>query len=166
MPNPDYRIRLPEALDHLTDNHLWELLEPLSPRGAIGLPQEMSRFLDFTPGQMAVFAVIVTQREVDKGGLEGYFQSRAGMYWQYAVEGYRRIGSLERAEALKQAAVFCPGERAPASLEGRLKVLADTPKDQREQVWTPLEDTLFSEAEVRSLLLRYVREHSDEFFLD
>ena len=166
MPNPDYRIRLPGALDRLTDNNLWELLEPLSPRGAIGLPQEMSRFLDFTPGQMVVFAVVVTQREIDKGGLEGYFQSRAGMYWQYAVGGYRRIGSPERAEALERAAAFCPGERVPVTLESRLTVLATTPKEQRENLWTPLEDLLFGEHEVRPLLLRYVREHSDEFFLD
>lgn len=166
MPNPDYRIRMPADLTKLTENALWEVLEPLSVGEGVTPAEEMGRFMGFTPGQMALFAVIVTQRAVDEGGLEGYFNGRAGMYWQFAVEGYRRIGDRERADALRQAGVVFPSGRVPANLELRERAVAAADRTQRALTWAPLEDVLFGGHEVRPELLVFLAQHPTDFFLD
>ena len=163
----DVDFRVPaEVRDELDERELvWEVVRPMW--FSLKTPYEPDARLELaTAGQRALYALQWTVSEVENGGFDQYFWNSTGSLADEAVRGAPHLGATEYAEIVREACALFPGGAAVDRAERgeQLDAFSDEQAKALDELTTKFYDLLERE-DPTELMVRYVRQHPDEFFL-
>ncbi|TMF80766.1 MAG: DUF4375 domain-containing protein [Chloroflexi bacterium] len=137
----------------------------LIPRVAGTVDEQYATTKSWTKGLQMLWATQLVDDEVNNGGFNQYFFNRSGQWAMEAIEGFRLIGVIERAEIVK-AAVDQFFADAPTlrryyqehTLESFSESYKHTQLDRLDKRWYAAPNFHLARTE-------YIRRHPDEFTL-
>jgi Domain of unknown function (DUF4375) len=132
--------------------------------GGEDLPDENEVLDKATPGQRAIYSLVVADGEVNNGGFAQFFSNSSGALTCEAVNGAELIRATEQREILLEAAALFPDGAVPVDRDERNKEL-DELLSEAERTLSSLDGRWYeADRELERRLVAYVEEHPDEFF--
>ncbi|MBI4965019.1 MAG: DMP19 family protein [Desulfomonile tiedjei] len=161
-PKGDNRIDRPVS----DEDWPWEIASDLDDyiefhEGEVVLRETMA---PATPGQRAIYSCVWYEYEVCNGGHEQFFWNSTGILCDEALAGFIRLGATEYAAVLKAATSLFPNGTPSKDRKTRKEQLEKIPKEDLNR----LDNSLYELKEQQGFdetLIRYVRTHPEEFFI-
>lgn len=166
----DFRIGA-SSVDGLDDASLaWAVIEPLWDSVDLSKAKAVLTLLSHvTPGQRALIAVDLCQKEVRNGGFRQFLENNTGLLAEEALKGFRLIGAHPYGDLLEKVLAIFPRGQVPINRSARMKLLRAVPEGRRFQLFDSLDEQFYgllgsSENDLEKFRAKYVRTHPDEFF--
>lgn len=163
--DPRYKVLSRDFLAQEPDSSLeWAIMQHIGWVVGEDYEREHEIVTALSPGFQAIYATWWLEAEVNNGGFNQYFFNSTGQFAKEAAAGFERLGASEHAALTRQAiAVF--EHRQPvidaARQQGTTEAFSKTYEDDP---FAPFDDRFFKlRTDVRSLRVRFIREHVDEF---
>lgn len=160
-PDPELLISRPRARGF---DLLLAIVQGLEAHMGSDYEREGEVLAKATPGQSAVYALWITDGEVNNGGFEQFFFNSSGSVMDEAIAGAELTGAAANAEILREAAeVFSEGD-VPENREARWRIL-DALSDGEYEKLSDLDGRWYDhDRELERRMVAYVRAHPEEFF--
>jgi Domain of unknown function (DUF4375) len=118
-----------------------------------------------TPGQRAVYTLMVADGEVNNGGFAQFLTNSSGRLIKPAIGGAQLVGAERHATLLREAAYLFPGAEVPMDDDERNELWNSLPEDALEAKLETLDPAWYELAdELDDRLRTYITNHPGEFF--
>jgi Domain of unknown function (DUF4375) len=160
-PDPELLISRPPARGF---NLLLAIVEGLGVHMGPDYEREAEVLAKASPGQSAVYALWITDGEVNNGGFEQFFFNSSGAVMDEAIEGAELIGAATNAAILREAAdVFSDGD-VPENRDARSRILDALSEGEYEELGDLADRWYDHDRQLERRMVAYVRAHPEEFF--
>ncbi|MFX1236789.1 MAG: DUF4375 domain-containing protein [Promethearchaeota archaeon] len=164
--NKHFKISKAQIID-LKDVELIDtLIEPIIP--SIG-EKELLHILEGTPGQRALYSVILFMREVDNGGIAQFLRNSSGKYINEVLFGLELIQASDHLRILREAITIFPQSKLPLETHKRNDILdnqLDKLQKEDQDYFHLFDEKLFGEERLYPLILDYIENNKEDFFYD
>jgi hypothetical protein len=159
--DPKLLIQRPQASGF---DLLLAIVEGMEARMGADYEREWEVLSRSTRGQSAVYALVLTDGEVNNGGFDQFFFNSSGSVMDEAIDGATLIRASANAGILEEAAeVFSDGD-VPEEREARWRILDAMSEDEHEHL-SDLDGRWYAhDRELNRKLVAYVKANPEEFF--